>query len=200
MIIIGDIHGEYDKLMRLVDNLPQTDDLCFVGDLIDRGPDSKKVVDFVKNNGYNCVIGNHEVFLTNSLYIGLNNTHCFNNDVYDLWIYNGGKQTLKSFGDSIWEYLDWFNSLPFYIQHERYLITHSYAANSIYTDTDNLVWTRDFSRPINDNVINIFGHTIHRKPTQYHGRHWCIDTGAHHFGIITAFDTDTRSFYYNRNI
>lgn len=200
MIVIGDVHGEYDKLMQLIDKLPQTDDLCFVGDLIDRGPKSKEVVDFVINNNYKCVIGNHEVFLTNSLYTNDSDAHLYSIDVYDLWMYNGGKDTLNSFGDSIWKYLDWFNKLPFYIQHDKYLITHSYAANSIYSDEDTLVWTRDMSRPINDNIINIFGHTIHRKPTQYHGRHWCIDTGAHKFGIITALDLKTMKFYYNRSI
>ena len=200
MIVIGDVHGEYDKLMRLIEKLPYTDDLCFVGDLIDRGPQSKEVVDFVINNNHKCVIGNHEVFLTNSLYTNDGGAHCYNIDVYEMWMFNGGKKTLDSFGDSIWEYLDWFKKLPFYIQNGRYLITHSYAANSIYTDTDNLVWTRDMSRPINDNVINIFGHTIHEKPTQYHGRHWCIDTGAFHTGILTAMDLKTRKFYYNRNI
>lgn len=199
MIVISDVHGEYDKLMRLIDKLPQTSDLCFVGDLVDRGPKSKEVVDFVINNNHKCVIGNHEVFLTGALY-KTNGSNTYNVDVYDMWMYNGGKATLNSFGDSIWEYLDWFKKLPFYIQHGRYLISHSYAANSIYSDGDTLAWTRDMSRPINDNIINIFGHTIHKEPTQYHGRHWCIDTGAHHFGIITAMDLETRKFYYNREI
>lgn len=58
MIVIGDVHGEYDMLMRLMDTLPHKN-IIFVGDLIDRGPDSSKVVSFVKDNGYKCVVGNH---------------------------------------------------------------------------------------------------------------------------------------------
>ena len=33
MIVIGDVHGEYNMLMRLMDKLPQTENICFVGDL-----------------------------------------------------------------------------------------------------------------------------------------------------------------------
>ena len=43
--IIGDVHGHYDTLMRLVDRLPQDAELIFVGDLIDRGSQSAEVVD-----------------------------------------------------------------------------------------------------------------------------------------------------------
>ena len=48
--IIGDVHGHYNELISLINKLPNKIDskICFVGDLIDRGPDSKKVVDLVK--------------------------------------------------------------------------------------------------------------------------------------------------------
>ena len=48
MIVIGDVHGEYNSLLSLLDILPQTDKICFVGDLIDRGPDSKKIIDLIR--------------------------------------------------------------------------------------------------------------------------------------------------------
>lgn len=60
MIIIGDVHGGFDTLRKLVDKLPQDENICFVGDLIDRGPKSVEVVDFVIDNGFDCVLGNHE--------------------------------------------------------------------------------------------------------------------------------------------
>ena len=37
---IGDVHGEYETMIRLVEKLPKDAKLFFVGDLIDRGPDS----------------------------------------------------------------------------------------------------------------------------------------------------------------
>ena len=58
--IIGDVHGEFDSLKALKDKLPQNANLVFVGDLVDRGKKSKEVIDFVKDNNYLCVLGNHE--------------------------------------------------------------------------------------------------------------------------------------------
>lgn len=48
---IGDIHGELTPLLRILDRLPSLDDrdtLVFVGDYIDRGSQSKQVVDYVR--------------------------------------------------------------------------------------------------------------------------------------------------------
>ena len=54
---IGDVHGEYRTLIRLAERLPEDSQLFFVGDLIDRGPDSSKVVDFVRKGNHQCVLG-----------------------------------------------------------------------------------------------------------------------------------------------
>ena len=59
--VIGDVHGEYEKLLLLLSKLPKDAIVCFTGDLIDRGEESAKVVELVINNGYFCVLGNHEV-------------------------------------------------------------------------------------------------------------------------------------------
>lgn len=45
--IIGDVHGCYDQLIKLLDLVKVYDELIFVGDLIDRGPEVKKTVDYV---------------------------------------------------------------------------------------------------------------------------------------------------------
>ena len=57
--IIGDVHGMYDALLALLKQIPKSSEVIFVGDLIDRGKDSKKVVELVKNN-YKAVLGTHE--------------------------------------------------------------------------------------------------------------------------------------------
>ncbi len=65
-IVIGDVHGcleELDELLRLVDYRAGRDDLGFVGDLVDRGPDSLGVVRRVRElakHGAWCVLGNHD--------------------------------------------------------------------------------------------------------------------------------------------
>lgn len=84
MIIIGDVHGCYKTLMALIEKFPKDQKFCFVGDLIDRGPDNKKVLDFVLNNLHDCVMGNHEEMM-----------------IYDreMWITNGGMITYNEFGN-----------------------------------------------------------------------------------------------------
>ena len=54
-IVIGDVHGHYDTLLRLFDAIApnERDGVYFIGDLIDRGPNSAQVVDFVIKNKYN---------------------------------------------------------------------------------------------------------------------------------------------------
>ncbi|SFV54777.1 serine/threonine protein phosphatase [hydrothermal vent metagenome] len=59
--IIGDVHGEYQTLLALVAKLPKDAKLVFVGDLIDRGLESKKVIAFIKKYNHLTLMGNHEV-------------------------------------------------------------------------------------------------------------------------------------------
>jgi len=71
--IIGDIHGEYEALIALLDILgysenghhPQNRKLVFAGDLVDRGPDSpavmEKVISLVEAGVAHCILGNHEL-------------------------------------------------------------------------------------------------------------------------------------------
>ncbi len=61
--IIGDIHAEYQTLLALVEKLPKDARLIFVGDLISRGSQGKEVIDFVRNNAFCCLRGNHEEYL-----------------------------------------------------------------------------------------------------------------------------------------
>ena len=63
LLVIGDVHGCLDELHALLDAVEYRhadDRLLFVGDLVDRGPDSVGVVAFVKSLGAACVLGNHE--------------------------------------------------------------------------------------------------------------------------------------------
>ena len=61
-IVIGDVHGHHDGLMTLLEALaPGSDDrVYFLGDLIDRGPKSAQVLDFVQQSPYQTLLGNHE--------------------------------------------------------------------------------------------------------------------------------------------
>lgn len=96
--VIGDIHGCPDELARLIDKLPlePLDRLIFLGDYIDRGPNSKGVISYLIDLQQNCrseiifLKGNHEdMFLS---YMG------FPGKYGDMFLYNGGGATLSSYG------------------------------------------------------------------------------------------------------
>lgn len=63
LLLIGDIHGMYKELQQLLDKVsfkPNKDKIVFLGDMITKGPDSLKVLDFAIENKAYCVRGNHE--------------------------------------------------------------------------------------------------------------------------------------------
>ena len=124
-LFIGDIAGQYKGLMRLLKKCPDFLPIC-VGDMVDRGPDSKKVLNFFMKNGKS-ILGNHEHMLLDY------GTYKY----YDpgIWESNGGNATLKNFKvkvkpdhnyivdnefkikipDNI---LTWLSSLPLYMEFE----------------------------------------------------------------------------------
>lgn len=97
--VIGDVHGHYDTLMKLVQLLPSDAKLVFVGDLIDRGPQSAEVVRFVRENNHLCVMGNHEEAMITQGFVLM---RCFetgeNLPTHSMWFSNGGVATLRSYG------------------------------------------------------------------------------------------------------
>ncbi len=134
--VIGDVHGHYNTLKALVEKLPDDAGLIFVGDLIDRGPQSAEVVRFVRQNGHQCVMGNHETLMVT--YGGEFITACRRGQPlsqYNLWYANGGIQTLLSYGvavvqegrlekaagsarafERLEDDLRWMQTLPLYIE------------------------------------------------------------------------------------
>lgn len=62
-LIIGDVHGCLDELQRLLDTMDYSpeDRLVFVGDLINKGPDSLGVLEYVDSLDAEVILGNHEL-------------------------------------------------------------------------------------------------------------------------------------------
>lgn len=93
LIAIGDIHGCRRSLDALLDKIaPSADDhLVFIGDYIDRGPDSKGVIDRLLElrDEVPCTFlrGNHEAMMIEYLDTG----------AFNLWRMNGGVSTLQSY-------------------------------------------------------------------------------------------------------
>jgi serine/threonine protein phosphatase 1 len=97
--VIGDIHGCLDETRRLIDKLSiaPSDLLIFLGDYIDRGPDSAGVVSYLLTlqkqfpaANFIFLKGNHEDMLLS--YLGLGGNHG------DMFLHNGGRATLASYG------------------------------------------------------------------------------------------------------
>jgi len=96
---IGDIHGESEKLRELLDELPlrEGDELVFLGDYVDRGPNSRAVIEILMELGgqYACtfLLGNHESMLLD--FLGWTDIRYMGGDAF---LSNGGSETLASYG------------------------------------------------------------------------------------------------------
>jgi serine/threonine protein phosphatase 1 len=94
-VVVGDIHGRLDRLESLFEALPVwPDQFVFLGDYIDRGPDSKAVIDrlLALAQEVECVFlrGNHEDMALDVLDQG-------NHYEPEIWEMNGGLQTIRSY-------------------------------------------------------------------------------------------------------
>lgn len=67
IIAIGDVHGCANELEDLLDKLSpgSHDRVLLLGDLVNRGPDSRRVVEIARENGFRSLMGNHEYRLLN---------------------------------------------------------------------------------------------------------------------------------------
>lgn len=215
MIIIGDPHGCFKTVLALIKKLPKNERICFVGDLVDRGPDSRKVIDLVIENGYDCVLGNHEAMM-----------QTINTKDEDIWLNNGGLETLKNYYISESDYtlhpdfkkhLEWIETLPLYIEYPnvkndkgQYLVvSHSNISNvwkhrdfkkmSETKFTDTVLWERNLRVKQGLEIFNIFGHTPQEEP-RIRETHAIIDTGcvfkgSPYYGKLTAIQFPEMKIY-----
>ena len=98
ILAIGDVHGCDVALTALLDRISVTadDTLVFLGDVVDRGPASKQVVDRLLALQQSCnlvlIMGNHEEMLRDAV---------AGRPIMDIWLQVGGRETLDSYGGSI---------------------------------------------------------------------------------------------------
>ncbi|MEH2349688.1 MAG: metallophosphoesterase family protein [Nostoc sp.] len=213
-IVIGDVHGHYEGLMTLLEAIAPTSDdqIYFLGDLIDRGPHSSQVVNFVKRHNYPCLLGNHEQMLLNIL-----TNERISSPTMQAWLYSGGQATVASYHEASIpdDHLDWFKSLPTYLDLGDIWLTHAGVdpSKSVTEQTaEELCWIREefhsIEKPYFPDKLIIIGHTITftlpgvspGKLAQ--GQGWLdIDTGAYHprSGWLTGLDV-TNNLVYQVNI
>ncbi|MDA8428568.1 MAG: metallophosphoesterase family protein [Geobacteraceae bacterium] len=129
-IAIADIHGccrTFRRLIFEIVRLKKTDSLYLLGDLIDRGPDSKGVIDTIlelQASGYGIrpIRGNHERMLLASIYTPYDGS-------LSEWLDNGGYTTLKSYGathpEELGEHILVLHEHPLYRITDTHIFVHA---------------------------------------------------------------------------
>lgn len=215
---IGDIHGRLDLLVELLDMIGRDDwrrkqredtSLVFLGDYVDRGPNSRQVIDFIIKlrdqwPNVTCLMGNHEQVFQMAINGDEQAVRFFIRDGV------GGRETLASYGISkraikemepgeLWDLID--KAVP---QHHKeflaslnsqaiigdYAFVHAGIQPGVplheQEDTD-LYWIRDaflnFEEPHSHMIVH--GHSI-REEVEMRPNRIGIDTGAYATGHLTA--------------
>jgi len=206
VFIVGDIHGCLNMLRRLLDKIdwrPEEDGLILIGDYIDRGEDSKGVIDFILDisNRYpfvECLMGNHESILLDFL----------NGRDFSTFFLNGGAKTLNSYR-SYQEvrtdflipdhHLAFFKSLRPWIELEDYYVVHAGFRPGVALGSqsmEDLLWIRD-SFILSDCDFGkkvIFGHTPFSQPLVMENKIG-LDTGAVYGNKLTCLELPSLRFH-----
>ena len=156
---VSDLHGQYDTFIRGLDkiNFSDDDELYMIGDAIDRGPDSIRILQYIKDHdNMDLLIGNHEFMMLNSVDPN-GRDKCTGYDS-DLWLYyNGGNKTFREYSKLKAEMrksiLLWLNRRyvikTVIVGDKRFCLTHSFYKPEFenkmffemdYDDIWSLVW------------------------------------------------------------
>ena len=209
---IGDIHGERGKLERLLDTLGpgRGDQLVFLGDYVDRGPDAagvvSRLIELSREVSCTFLLGNHESMFLD--FLGWKGAAYFGGDAF---LMNGGDRTLASYGffgegarekgfDLPPEHASFYRDLRLFYLAGDYLFVHAglgprglssgdvaYALR--VSRPEDLLWNRSTADlPHTLGLTVIYGHT----PSRDFAVRWNapfsigIDTGAVYGGPLSA--------------
>ncbi len=198
LIAIGDIHGcalAFEALLEVI--APNSDDtIVTLGDYVDRGRDTKRVIDRLIDLGEACqlipLMGNHEEMMLSVIEDG---------DPPYRWLEYGGIDTLDSYGFSgdmsvipdthrefFSQMIDYFETDEFFFVHANYDPETELADQSTHL----LRWvklTESVPLPHQNRKRAIVGHTHDRGGEIFSLAHLtCIDTYCYGGGWLTAMD------------
>ena len=216
IFIVGDIHGcpeETEVLVKHIidkESLSKNDQLIFIGDYVDRGPDSKSVVDFligVKNDFPKTIFlcGNHEDMMLD--FMG------YEGSMGNAYLFNGGLETLQSYGVKSprgagkqlknlmpEDHLEFYLSLDNYVLVESFALAHA-GLNPLrdlrnQIDTD-LYWIREafIDNPHYFDCTVIFGHTPYENVFFDLPFKIGIDTGLVYGNILTCIELKNEQIF-----
>jgi len=209
--VIPDIHGCSKTLKYLIEKQIKpsaADELYFLGDYIDRGPDSKGVIDYLmelQSKEYNLklLLGNHEEYCIKAWdedragrkFLGFR----MKSKTQAVWEMHGGKETLHSFqsryaSEIPEKYILWMRQLKLFIELEKHILVHAglnFSIDDPLTDRFAMLWTKDFkvvpSKIRNKKVVH--GHT----PVDLEFMSHVIQSNQYHF-----IDLDNGVYMLNR--
>lgn len=209
-LAIGDIHGCFTALQTLEREMAFTDDdlIVTVGDYVDRGPDSKSVIDWLmarQNRGGKLValLGNHEQMMLWSRFDSVSQKSWMSSFV-------GGDATLASYGGNAWrsarivdvpdEHWDFIvNHTMRYHETETHIFVHASVAPEVAMSeqTDEILFWERFKdlAPHCSGKPVICGHTAQHDGLPKVAPHGvCIDTWAHGGGWLTCLNVQTGDY------
>jgi serine/threonine protein phosphatase 1 len=219
IVAIGDIHGHLTKLEQLLSKIqPARDDqLVFLGDYVDRGPESRGVIDCLirLKKAFPKTIflrGNHDqMFLDAMVQKGTRQSTTLRDRSVSyqieaggsdmlLFMANGGRKTMKSYGwgwDVPPQHIAFLESAILWWRFEQFLFVH---AGCLDEDPDTLdpwilLWSRS-CEPGTDGKVHVVGHTPLESgyPRLDPGR-YMLDTGCAFGGPLSACDVLTKKIW-----
>jgi serine/threonine protein phosphatase 1 len=226
-LVISDIHGEiklFERLLADVNYNSSQDQLILLGDYVDRGPNSRKVLEKVielKSDGAFVLKGNHEDMMIKAL--TTDEEYSWKN-----WINrNGGRKTLESYGlnesefvvqddeqfikpmlhdETLDRHLNFIQKLDHFIELEEYIFVHAGVhPNQTIGETEQytLMWIREeFHKAYAGEKTVIFGHTptihLHNNHSVYFGENNIIgiDGGAVFGGQLNCLELPSKEVHY----
>ena len=207
---IGDIHGSLIALQTLFDQnwIQEGDTVVFLGDYVDKGPDTKGVLDWMLKNSadynFKFLLGNHEIFMLSARSDGQRLLE---------WLKFGGKETLKSYGieggldwadkidSSHWELLE--NCLP-YLEIGKTIFVHAGLEPGKPLEEQNkhyLFWKKnEIPEAYSQHHFVVCGHTARKNGEIANFNHTiCIDTYAHGGKWLSCLNVDSLEYVKANN-
>jgi serine/threonine protein phosphatase 1 len=204
LLAVGDIHGCRDLLQQLMQQVAPSaeDQVVFLGDYIDRGPDSRGVIDYLlefRQRWPQTVFlkGNHEAMFLDFL-AGHERLR---------YLLNGGEATLSGYRERGKlmippDHLQFFHDLRLYFETEHHLFVHAGLRPGVALEDqgeENLLWIREdfLNSDYRWGKTIVFGHTPLRKP-QLRPDRIGLDTGAVYGRFLSCCDVICRQLWTAR--
>lgn len=115
IFIVGDVHGCFEEFLALLKKANYDSSkhrLILLGDIINRGPHSLKMMEWVYEAKVEMVRGNNEQLLLETI-------------KHDLFAGSSIEQLIKDMGEDIKKWVDWLEASPFYIEEEDFIAVHA---------------------------------------------------------------------------